>query len=195
MNLTEATGLLGPQARYFSEVYKLYNYRDDQLLKDYLDFIIHEPLEWLKGFPSKLTQKGSFSRPKAAVIKLLKHTNVIEALGETYTRRVYEVIWSTFKQNIDAILLSRQRRGASIIEQIESDTPDGISLASQDAPQLTIHETEGDEAESVHSVRLPKRMGVDWEKKYRVLEAAYIELIKEGPGASALTLLSALTTA
>ena len=71
MNLATATALAGSQARYVSEVYKVFQYKDDQTLRDYLDFVIHEPVEWLKGFPAKLTTKGAFSRPKTALLKLL----------------------------------------------------------------------------------------------------------------------------
>ena len=191
MNLAGATNLLGAQARYFSDVYKLYEFKDDQLLKDYLDFITHEPVEWMKGFPAKLTQKGSFSRPKAAVIKLLKHADVIEALGETYTQSVYDIVWNTFKKHIDAILATRQHfLGADLLDDQDSQSSEPVP------PNLRITE-DVESVQSTHSVRLPKRLPAttDWEKKYRILEEAYIQLVKEGVNASALTLLSALSSA
>jgi len=187
MKLSDATTILGTQARYFSDVYKLYEFKDEQLLKDYLDFITHEPVEWMKGFPAKLTQKGSFSRPKAAVIKLLKHADVIAALGETYTQSVYDVVWNTFKKHIDAILAMRQH---SIMDQLgEHD-----SQSSEPVPPNLLITEDAESVESVHSVRLPKRQITDWERKYRILEQAYIQLVKEGVNASALTLLSAFSS-
>lgn len=190
MNLAGATSLLGAQARYFSDVYKLYEFKDDQLLKDYLDFITHEPVEWMKGFPAKLTQKGSFSRPKAAVIKLLKHADVIEALGEPYTQSVYDIVWNTFKKHIDAILSTRQH--ASIVDQLGECE----SQSSEPAPPNLLIAEDVESIQSTHSVRVPKRLApVNWEKKYRILEEAYIQLVKEGVNASALTLLSALSSA
>ena len=72
MNLDDACKLLGAQGRVFAEIYKLYGFKDDRSLKDYLDFVIHEPVEWLKGFPSKWDTRASFGRPKTALIKLLK---------------------------------------------------------------------------------------------------------------------------
>ena len=191
MKLADATSLLGAQARYFSDVYKLYEFKDDQLLKDYLDFITHEPVEWMKGFPAKLTQKGSFSRPKAAVIKLLKHADVIEAFGEPYTQSVYDVIWNTFKKHIDAILATRQHSIADQLGECDSQSSEPVP------PNLRITEDveSVQSVQSTHSVRIPKRQTTDWEKKYRVLEEAYIQLVKEGVNASALTLLSALSSA
>jgi len=193
MKLVDATSLLGGQARYFSDVYKLYDFKDDQLLKDYLDFITHEPVEWMKGFPAKLTQKGSFSRPKAAVIKLLKHADVIEVLGEPYTQSVYDVVWNTFKKHIDAILAKRQH--ASIDhEDAQSSEPPHMQI-TEDAESVHSATSVQSAGSSMHSVRIPKRQTTDWEKKYRVLEQAYIQLVKDGVNASALTLLSALSSA
>lgn len=190
MNLSDATGLLGNQARYFSDVYKLFDFKDTQNLKDYLDFIVHEPIEWMKGFPARLTQKGSFSRPKASIIKLLKHTNVIQVLGKEYTQNVYDIVWNTFKKHVDTILTARQVKD-------ESDE-DSVQSAEPVPPNLFIME-DAESVRSNHSVRAPKRVvaaaTTDWEAKYRVLEKAYIALLTDGAQASALTLLSALSSA
>lgn len=190
MNLADATGLLGNQARYFSDVYKLFDFKDDQVLKDYLDFVIHEPVDWMKGFPARFTQKGSFSRPKAAVIKLLKHPNVIQVLGKEYTQKVYDIVWNTFKQNVDAILEKRHTNQQHIEEEEDDESqPEPVP------PNLLIME-DADSVQSRHSVRAPKRITTtDWEAKYRILEKAYIQLLTEGATASSLTLLSALSSA
>jgi hypothetical protein len=72
MHLCESEGLLGESARYFVCVYEHFQFKETQLLKDYLDFIVHEPVEWLKAFPERLKTKSSFAKPKSALIKLLK---------------------------------------------------------------------------------------------------------------------------
>jgi hypothetical protein len=187
MKLMEATDLLGGQARYFSDLYKLYDFKDDQLLKDYLDFITHEPVEWMKGFPAKLTQKGSFSRPKAAVIKLLKHNDVVQALGEDYTQSVYDVVWNTFKKHVDTIVAGRQN--STVMEQMDEND----SQSSEPVPPHLVLMEDTESVRSSHSVRAPKRSTTDWERKYRVLEKAYTQLLESGINASALTLLSALS--
>jgi hypothetical protein len=165
----------------------LFDFKDDQVLKDYLDFVIHEPVDWMKGFPARLTQKGSFSRPKAAVIKLLKHPNVIQVLGKEYTQKVYDIIWNTFKQNVDTILEKRHANQEHIEDEDEESQPEPVP------PNLVIME-DADSVQSRHSVR--KRITtVGWEAKYRILEKAYIQLLTEGVTASSLTLLSALSSA
>jgi hypothetical protein len=87
MKLVDAYNLLAEDGisdncRYFSEVFKAFDFKDDDLLSDYIDFIVHEPVHWMEGFPVKLTTKTSFSKPKTAVIKLLKKGEVQTALGD-----------------------------------------------------------------------------------------------------------------
>ena len=192
MKLSEATPLLGGQARYFTEVYKLFRYTDDQSLKDYLDFIVHEPVEWLKGFPTKYTSKNSFSRPKTAVLKLLKETAVIAALGEEYTIGIHDAIWSTFKRHSDEIVKKRAsqttvaRNPAAEAEEEASVQEEGL------APEENYIETESLPSEA------PAKTG--WEAKYKLLESAYLDLLtsleptQPGLVASTRRLLSALSS-
>jgi len=84
MLLKNAAALLGANERYFTVVYEGFKFKDESTLRDYIDFILHEPVEWIKGFPLKLRTRASFAKPKAAVIKLLKAAAVLEALGVTY---------------------------------------------------------------------------------------------------------------
>ena len=107
MNLTQASTLLGENSRYFSELYKSFQFRDEQTLKEYLDFVIHEPVEWLKSFPSKLLTKSTFSRPKAVIIKLLKMDEIKNVIGGDYAKTVYDTIWKTFKDHHEEILRAR----------------------------------------------------------------------------------------
>ena len=202
MNLSDATALLGSHARNFSEVYKLYNYRDDQTLRDYLDFVTHEPVEWFKGFPSKLLTKGSFSQPKTALIKLLKQEQVINELGEDYVKHVHDIVWSAFKQHGDAVLERRHKHaGISIVDQFDSESV-GSTKGIDNAPQLIINDLI-DDTDSVHSIKLPRAQcsnpsGCNWEQKYRILETAYRALAADyesscpGVVSSLLTLLDAL---
>jgi hypothetical protein len=149
MNLETAAGFLGENSRYFVDVYKLYEFTDSQLLKDYLDFVIHEPVEWIRGFPSKLRAKGSFAKPKAALIKLLKRTEVVDALGASYIKKVHDIVWNTFKKHGDEILEAR----------IQKYGPTSDDTTIVETPHMFIEESSvcGDDVESVHSVKLPHR--------------------------------------
>lgn len=142
MRLQEAYTLLvedgiADNCRYFTELYKYFQFRDDQLLKDYLEFIIQEPVDWIRGFPTKLTTKTSFSKPKTAVIKLLKKDAVHAALGSQYVDKVHDIIWKTYKQHWEAILTSRERmRGPTAPRMSVMDHFDAESIEEQPVPTL-----------------------------------------------------------
>lgn len=181
MDLKHATELLDAKAqgRYFTEPYKLFGFTEETLLKDYLDFVIHEPIEWFKGLPGKLITRGSFAKPKTALINLLKEDEVKAVLDSEYIKKVHDIVWKTFKSHSDAIVEKRiasknaaGSTGTTVVEQIEAE----------EIPENVIEEAD---VESVHSVRLTRNVDhasmpvSDWERRYRVLEAAYRELLVE----------------
>lgn len=154
MHLGESEGLLGESARYFACVYEHFQFKEEQPLKGYLDFIVHEPVEWLKAFPEKLKTKSSFAKPKSALIKLLKHERVIQDLGSEYVKHVHDTVWTTFKKHGDAILLSRQPV-TNTIEHIDVDEYECESeVSSVRHPHLNIKEVEDDDTVSIHTVPL-----------------------------------------
>jgi hypothetical protein len=116
--------------RYFAEVYKLYGFTDDKLLKEYLDFIVHEPVHWIKGFPAKLVTKLAFSKPKTAIVKLLKKQQVAQALGVEYVTRIYETIWNTFKKEADGIIEERMKGKVVVQKEGVHEADDGLSVGS-----------------------------------------------------------------
>jgi hypothetical protein len=176
MKLSEATQLLESHGRDFSEIYKLYNFKDDADLKDYLDFIVHEPVEWMKGFPARWVTKGSFGRPKTALVKLLKLDKVREEYTESYTQRIYDCVWSTFKKHADDILSHRNMiqkntiipdngsgirssRGSvvdlgGIAEEFENGNGTGSPMRNRIISNDEYENGTIDEAESVHSVKI-----------------------------------------
>jgi hypothetical protein len=140
MRLIDAYNLLvedgiADNCRYFSELYKYFQFRDEQLLKEYLEFIIQEPVDWIRGFPTKLTTKTSFSKPKTAVIKLLKKTPVLTALGSVYVDKVHDVIWKTYKQHWESILANRETMRSSVQPRMTViDHFDNESVEEQPVP-------------------------------------------------------------
>lgn len=139
MKLIEAYNLLvedgiADNQRYFAELYKHFQFGDQDRLKEYLDFIVQEPVQWIHGFPTKLTTKTSFSKPKTAVIKLLKKEAVLKALGKQYVEQVHDTIWTTYKQHWEDVLKQRERIRpvrVSVLDHFEAE-----SLASQPTPSL-----------------------------------------------------------
>jgi hypothetical protein len=181
MDLKHATELLDAKAqgRYFTEPYKLFGFTEETQLKDYLDFIIHEPVEWFKGLPGKLITRGSFAKPKTALINLLKEDEVNAVLDAEYIKKVHDIVWKTFKSHSDAIVEKR----IALKNAAGSEATTVVNTVdAEDIPENVI---EMADVESVHSVRLTRHVDdvsapvSDWERRYRVLEAAYRELIVE----------------
>lgn len=149
MRLIDAYNLLvedgvADNHRYFAEVYKQFQFQDEDVLKDYIDFILHEPVHWMRCFPAKLTSKTAFSKPKTAVIKLLKKTAVMEDLGVDLATEAHSVIWETYKIHCEEIL--KERGGAS-----------AVSVAEQAAPSMSVtdEDEELSEIESYESIPVP----------------------------------------
>lgn len=135
MNLGAAALLLGDQSRIFTEVYKLYGFREDQTLSEYAEFFLHEPVAWFEGLPGSLKSKASFAKPKTAFSKLMKQVEVIAALGDEFCGQVHDVLWDTYKKEAERI------------------------VASRGDPQLEIHEPplqEINDVEEAHTAQEPK---------------------------------------
>jgi hypothetical protein len=221
MKLVDATILLESHGRDFSEIYKLYNFKDDTDLKDYLDFIVHEPVEWMKGFPARWVTKGSFGRPKTALVKLLKMEKVREEYTEAYTQRIYDCVWSTFKKHADEILTHRATKNTivdhpsvnrstrnSVMELGESEIGSHIRHTYDDESSII-----EDDLKSIHSVKLIRALAAStvrsgeigaskidessWQRRYKILETAYRALLvdfgEKGLVASTSILLDALS--
>lgn len=114
MKLKEAYELLHKHGndhhRAFAAIFKHYKYTEEAELKDYLDFVECETLEWFKGFPGGMVTKEALNKPKTALVKLLKLEEVKTALGADYVAKVHRKVWDTFKQNVDAIHTERMVR-------------------------------------------------------------------------------------
>lgn len=124
MKLSDAAQLCEANTRAFSEVYKIYNYKDEDNLRAYCDFVTHEPVEWMRGFPAAWKSVGLFSKPRAAFHRLLRASAVVEELGAEYCENVHTVIWNAFKGHMDAILEKRAgavKKPAATLVETESD--------------------------------------------------------------------------
>lgn len=187
MKLSEATQRLGADnARAFAEVYKLFDFKDEGPLKDYLDFVVHEPAEWMRGFPTKWKSESQFSRVRAAFHKLLKRSDVEEALGATYVTEIHDAVWGAFKEHMGTVVAERNR--GSVVKPVNEllmDADADAESVRSELPTLLVHEVHEVDAESVHSVKKARRPVVvpvpapasDLEARYRVLERAFRTLV------------------
>jgi len=141
MNIAQATALLGSNSKYFSDIAHLYNYKDDMALKIYLDFVTHEPKEWMRGFPASYTSKSSFGKPKTAIVKLCKLTEVKEALGEEYIEGVHKTIWKAYKQHSDEIFEERTKKLNGVAKKPIDE------MLNYDEEEAEVEDADGEEGE------------------------------------------------
>lgn len=203
MKISDASFLLEGLSRYFTDVYKAFEYTDGADLRDYLEFVIHEPTEWMRGFPAKWKSAATFYRPRAAFHKLLKHSAVIAELGAEYCDTVDGILWRAFKEDGPKIL---EKRGGSVegaAKAVEKTTEGSVV---SDKPLLEIVDDVASITSVVsrHSVRRMKKENViiacpvipvqqsqsqqedggKWQQKFEVLYAAYMALLDQGAASS-----------
>jgi hypothetical protein len=140
MKLKDAYALLHESGnadhhRNFAMIFKHYNFDDDTDLKDYLDFVESETLEWYKGFPAGFLTKEQLGKPKTALIKLLKAADVKTALGAEYVAKVHKKVWDTFKHNVESIAQERMVRAVHeqpTVVSCSPPPPQETSLSTED---------------------------------------------------------------
>ena len=197
MKISDAALLLEGLSRYFTDVYKAFDYADGADLRDYLEFVIHEPAEWMRGFPAKWKSAATFYRPRAAFHKLLKHSAVIAELGAEYCDTVDGILWRAFKEDGPKIL---EKRGCSAAA---SEATEGSVVSDKPLLEIVDEAASIASAASRHSVRRVKKENVviacpvipvqqaaqqeeggKWRQKFEVLYAAYLALLGQGITAS-----------
>ena len=196
LTLKDATDVLGDASRFFVAVYEEFKFKETDLLKDYMDFILHEPVEWIKGFPLKLRSRLSFAKPKATLIRLLKVSAVIQSLGMEYCSKAHDVVWDTFKKHGDAILEARVKKGfvgageETVKPAPNADHESGSEPSSgeQVLQNTLILEETTDMPVEVEDIPEPPTMTVsraigggnpDWERKFAVLASSFRALLAD----------------
>jgi len=187
--------------RYFIDTYRIHDFKEETPLKEYIDFILHEPLLWLKLFPAKLKSKPAFSKPKTALLKLLRDPAVITALGGIYANNAHDIIDKTYKQHHVEIVTKRGEDSDVVVTKEEplattlqidgrhDGTADGMADGTAGADAETLESSDVSDASAAEELR-------DLQKKYRVLKKAFEVMVNanlsEGNAKSITILLSLL---
>jgi hypothetical protein len=168
MKLEEAYKLVAAHHRVIADVAKHYNWKDDTDLKEYTDFILHEPIQWMKGYPAKYSDVANFAKPKTAMVKLMKQSEVQTEYGEDYANKVRDAIWDAYKQ-------------------LAKDQP---ATPEPSGPVLTIVEGEEVEAASIRTDEEGKKPLRDRNEVLATALRAFIEAEAQNhPGLAAVSLL------
>lgn len=182
MNLKEAFLLLGSQGRCLLEIAKHYHFKEENDIKDFIEFVKHDPNEWFSGFPSRFRGEKS-SVVKTAFVKLMKNTQLKEVVGPELCDETRSAVWNTYKQ--------RDHTSSESKKDVTSTAPN---------PTLEIVDDIPSESEDLHSLWSFKKQKVLPQSKELVLAHTlrqYLEAerhIHPGMASVALTLLDAFVS-
>lgn len=177
MLLKDAGSLLGANERYFTAVYEAFKYKGDDLLRTYIDFIAREPVEWIRGFPHKLKTRASFSKPKAAIIKLLKTAAVLELLGTEYCSAVHDIVWDTFKKHSDDILNGRAEGGVVETNELVEEPAAAAVTAFVEVTDLS--DTAPTAPTGTAAAAATDAVPSPWERKYVILRSVVMSMLHD----------------
>jgi len=195
--VSNGIALLTPtQARDVHKIHEMKRHRDgvDQPLKEYLEFVRDEPLEWLRTLPPTWMSESYFARARSAITALCKNAGVLEAmtregagdLGEQVRREMKaQLTPSAVSQEIEARLdsCSRPAREEPAEPEPEREAPDrwfivvrlrkACVAASGDAPIADVFRSMWDSGDGILDA---EGCEDEW-----VLGDAIAELLRERP--------------
>jgi len=121
----------------FKKQIALFKVEPTDKLKEYLDFILNDPVHWLSSFPDDLTCKSAFHQYKEPIYKLLKDAKLHEDYGENYCVNLMNTIKQAFKINCQDIIDNR-KNSRKPTEIITFDDSSSSETESDDGSELDI---------------------------------------------------------
>jgi hypothetical protein len=187
-----ATGTF--HGRILMAVAKHFNFKNEDDLKNYVDFVIHEPVAWLSGLPTDYV--NNIGKPKTAFVKLMKTESVRAVLGAEYCDAARQAVWDAYK----TIMKHSDEEGNGEENNAGADEEGTIDqmITNVILPTLEIGEGDFPDANSIHSVKAPREQKTNKNKNREAVLAAALRGFIEaesanhpGLGFVALTLLDA----
>jgi len=144
MNIQEGFNATGQyHGRILMAVAKHYNFKNEDDLKSYVDFVTHEPSAWLSGFPTEYA--NAIGKPKTAFVKLMKAESVRTVLGAEYCDTARQAVWDAYKE------IMKHANDPDI----ENEGTIDKMIANTILPTLDV-EDDFPDVVSIHSVKAPK---------------------------------------
>lgn len=115
MDIRRALTLLtnGENNKYFKDQVKHFHKEQRSPLKEYIELVNKDPVQWLRSLPKGIKSKSTFHKYKAPLYVLLENEEVNEEYGESYCVSVIKNIKDSFKENIDNIINERKNTTTS----------------------------------------------------------------------------------
>lgn len=180
MDLETAANLLlrGDNQNYFKNIYKHYGKSNESPLKDYLEFIKSGMYNWFMLLPNYIVAKTTFSKPKTAIISVLKNVNVVKYLGKEYCEDFIKSISNFYKTKGDEILNLRKIRLQNDGTKEAKETPVPVPEPVPVPVQVPEQEPEPEPtAESEEVFTVTKAEYELLQKKYEKLKKAFESVV------------------
>lgn len=173
MDLLTTANLLtkGDNKTYFVKVYRHYKKEDKVDLKKYLEYIDLNIHDWFYNLPNDIQARATFSKPKTAILNVLKHPVVIQAIGEKYCESFKNRFLSFYKEKGDDIFIKRTT--------IISSNKTLVTLGGTQEQEPIITELSSDEERSQHSDSSDDDDEDREEEEVEVLKAKINKLLEE----------------
>lgn len=108
--------------KYMEQICDILNRKPDSSFRDYVEAIMYDPDMWFNSFPEKLKSSSSLSKPKTALLNLLKESKVIAELGEDMCRNATEEVTNCWKKKYKN-LSQTTKKDPTITDKIQKEIP------------------------------------------------------------------------
>lgn len=156
--------------KYFKDQIGHFKIDSQSALKDYLDTINTNTLEWLRTLPENVKGKSTFHKYKAPIYELLMNTSIKEAYGEVFCATLTKQIRNVFKDNIDNIIQERKQTNNIVIDDDNTDVSNDSDIDSNHESDIIDTDTH----KHIHNINQTKN--IDYKEAYDSLLTQYDRL-------------------
>jgi T5orf172 domain len=177
MNIKQAIDILTKSSndnhKYFIDQLNHFKIQQTSPLKDYLDFINKDVLEWFRTSPESIKAQSTFYKFKAPINTLLEHKDVIETYGHTFCTTLARQITQVFSQNRECIIKERNNN-IYIDNKNNNDTNSETDSneASSMVPNDIRNKNENITTEPLHNYELQEQNN-KLQVQYEILQAKH----------------------
>jgi len=176
MDIQQAINLLsGENHKFFKEQVSYFEIDITTPLKEYLDIIDNDVLEWFKSAPKQYTKESTFFKFKSPLHTLLQHKDVVEQYGHTYCNTLSNKITNVFSKHKKDIVKNDKKINIDKNNEDQTSTyaSSDTSTEHEDKTPLNIDDIVYDDPNQKQATN------IDYTKKIHDLEAKLQESTTE----------------
>jgi hypothetical protein len=148
--------------KYMEQICVSLNKDMESSLKDYIEQVANDPVQWFHVFPDQLKSEAAFRKPYSAMTKLLGDPVVASHLGENFCKSSSKKIRTCWKNNFKAILDQRYgyggqagRAGSAYGEDDRSVNQENQTLDPDAGQDLEMQDSSSEHGSSLNIPNMP----------------------------------------